>query len=289
MERREGNTLIADRLREAATLLEEQDANPYRLNAYRRAADAIDSLPEDISAVFQRDGFHALTDLPGVGPQIADAILEMIRTGRWVYLERLRGSHDPEALFTDVPGMGPKLARQVIEQLHLDTLEGLEAAAHDGRLERVPGFGERRTAIVRAALADKLSRGRRRVEHSEEPPAEMLLELDREYREKAAANKLRRIVPKRFNPNNVAWLPILHAERGRWHFSVLFSNTALAHRLGRTKDWVVIYFHSDSTAEGQRTVVTETQGPLRGKRVVRGRENECAGQPLLWPEPTSAA
>jgi putative hydrolase len=117
----------------------------------------------------------------------------------------------------------------------------------------------------------------------------MLLELDREYREKAAANKLRRIAPKRFNPNNVAWLPIFHAERGRWHFSVLFSNTALAHQLGRTHDWVVIYFHSDSLAEGQRTVVTETKGPSRGKRVVRGRETECAGPRMLWPEETGAA
>src|SRR5204863_6891382 len=99
--------------------------------------------------------------------------------------------HDPEALFASVPGMGPTLARQVLEQLHLDTLEGLEAAAHDGRLDKVPGFGERRIAIVCAALADKFSRGRRQVEHSDEPPVEMLLDLERQYREKAAANKLR--------------------------------------------------------------------------------------------------
>lgn len=56
----------------------------------------------------------------------------------------------------------------------------------------------------------------------------------------------------------------------------MFSNTAQAHRLDRTGDWVVIYFHDHHGAEGQCTVVTEHQGALRGRRVVRGREPECA-------------
>jgi hypothetical protein len=78
-----------------------------------------------------------------------------------------------------------------------------------------------------------------------------------------------------------AWLPVLHTERADWHFSALFSNTARAHELGRTRDWVVIYFSQDSGPEGQRTVVTETRGPLAGHRVVRGREAEClAGRHL---------
>jgi len=68
------------------------------------------------------------------------------------------------------------------------------------------------------------------------------------------------------------WLPVLHTERDTWRFTVLFSNTALAHQLGRTRDWVVVYFHTDTRPEGQRTVVTETRGPLAGRRVIRGRE-----------------
>ena len=55
---------------------------------------------------------------------------------------------------------------------------------------------------------------------------------------------------------------------------MLFSNTARAHELGRTRDWVVIYFYDGDHHEGQCTVVTETHGPLAGKRVVRGREAE---------------
>jgi hypothetical protein len=71
---------------------------------------------------------------------------------------------------------------------------------------------------------------------------------------------------------------VLHTERAGWRFTALYSNTALAHRLGRTRDWVVVYFHTDHEPEGQRTVVTETRGPLAGQRVIRGRESECAGR-----------
>ena len=52
----------------------------------------------------------------------------------------------------------------------------------------------------------------------------------------------------------------LHAVRGSWHFTALYSNTARAHQLGRVTDWVVLFFHKDSQAEGQRTVVTEARG-----------------------------
>jgi hypothetical protein len=74
----------------------------------------------------------------------------------------------------------------------------------------------------------------------------------------------------------VSWLPILHTQRGDWHFTALFSNTARAHDLDKTSDWVVLYFHTDHGPEAQRTVVTETSGSLSGRRVVRGREAECA-------------
>jgi hypothetical protein len=108
-----------------------------------------------------------------------------------------------------------------------------------------------------------------------EPPVAVLLDVDREYREAAAAGRLPRIAPRRFNRSGEAWLPILHAERGAWQFTALFSNTARAHELGKTRDWIVVYFHTDTRGEGQRTVVTETHGPLTGRRVVRGREEEC--------------
>ena len=109
-----------------------------------------------------------------------------------------------------------------------------------------------------------------------EPAVEVLLDVDREYREKARAGVLPRIAPRRFNPDREAWLPVLHSRYGPWHFTALFSNTELAHQLHRTYDWVVIFFASEEGEEGQITVVTERRGKLTGQRVVRGREPECA-------------
>jgi Holliday junction resolvasome RuvABC DNA-binding subunit len=274
------NAPCADRLREAADLLEAQRANPFRVSAYRKAAATVLGLPEDVAAIATRDGLPGLEALPNIGRGIAAALLEMTRTGRWIQLERLRGNADPVQLLTAVPGLGHRLAERIHEELHVDTLESLELAAHDGRLESVPGVGPRRAASIRASLQAMLSRTRPRfatdaqsTEHG--PEVATLLAVDRDYRHEAEAGRLATIAPRRFNPSGEAWLPVLHAARDGWHFTALFSNTAQAHQLNRTHDWVVLYFYDDEHAEGQHTVVTETHGPLAGRRVVRGREADC--------------
>jgi putative hydrolase len=272
---------FADRLREAADLLHAQGANPYRVAAYRKAADTVGRLPAaDIVTLVDREGVEGLDRLPHVGRGIATAIVEMVRTGHWSQLERLRGTADPVALFTVVPGLGHRLAERIHEELHVDTLEGLELAAHDGRLENVPGVGPRRAAAIRANLHAMLVRGRdtgtaSQVAHGPVPSVGALLAIDRQYREQALAGTLPTIAPIRFNPTQDAWLPVLHSERDGWQFTALFSNTAQAHQLKRTRDWVRIFHYDSENSEGQHTVVTETHGPLAGKRVVRGRETEC--------------
>jgi DNA polymerase (family 10) len=270
----------ADRLRDAAALLEAQGASLFRVNAYRRAADSITGLDQAaIMAIADREGIEGLERLPGVGRGIAAALMEMVRTGHWTQLERLRGTVDPVQLFTTVPGLGHRLAERIHEELHIDTLQGLETAAHDGRLNNVPGVGPRRAAAIRANLHAMLSRGRTHrapeTRQSPPPPVAVLLGIDRQYRERAAAGLLPRIAPRRFNPANEAWLPILHAEQDGWQFTALYSNTAQAHQLDRTRDWVLLFHYDDQNSEGQQTLVTETHGPLSGRRVVRGREAEC--------------
>lgn len=270
------NTFVADKLREGADLLEQQAAERFRVAAYRRAADTVDKLTEPLEDIVHRHGIDGLIALPGIGRGIAAAIEELLRTGRWSKLERLRGQLEPDQLFQSVPGIGPQMAHAIHETLHVDTLEALELAAHDGRLAKVHGIGPRRAAAIRASLGALLGRPRvYRPSGAAAPPVAMLLEVDRAYREEAEHDMLPKIAPKRFNPTNEAWLPILHTTRDHWHFSVLFSNTARAHELHRTHDWVVIYYYDDHHQEGQHTVVTETRGPLAGKRVVRGRESEC--------------
>lgn len=271
------NQQVAAKLREAGDVLEQQAANPFRVGAYRRAAETIAGLEEDLSVLVADAGVDALIALPNIGRGIAAAIDEILRTGRWAQLERLRGALDPEALFQTVPGIGPKLARRIHDQLAIETLEELESAAHDGRLEALAGVGGRRATAIRATLENMLGRMGRQSRRGPVPGPgiELLLDVDAEYRRKANAGELPTIAPRRFNPNHEAWLPILHTERDHWHFTVLFSNTARAHDLERTRDWVVIYYYDDHHREGQCTVVTETRGALIGKRVVRGREDAC--------------
>jgi hypothetical protein len=100
------NRFATERLREAATLLSHQQDNPYRVAAYRRAADAVAALDRDLHHIMDAGGVEALEQIPGVGRSIATALAEMIRTGRWVYLERLRGSAEPGDVFCAIPGIG---------------------------------------------------------------------------------------------------------------------------------------------------------------------------------------
>ena len=174
------------------------------------------------------------------------------------------------------------LELQQVNPLGIASLEELEQAAHNGRLSRVEGIGGKRVEGIQHALAGMLSRSatRRARQRTEdrgtppEPPVATLLQLDRQYREKAERDELRRIAPKRFNPSGEAWLPIMERELPPWKVTLLFSNTKRAHELEKTRDWVVVYYEADHE-QGQCTIMTAGSGHLNGKRVVRGRENEC--------------
>ena len=103
---------------------------------------------------------------------------------------------------------------------------------------------------------------------------ELLLQVDGQYRDRAARGLLRRIAPRRFNANGRAWLSILHERVEGWMCTAMYSNTARAHELGTTRDWVLIWCEREGE-EHRHTVVTESTGHLAGRRVVRGREAEC--------------
>ena len=270
------NEELAARLEEMADLLEGQEANPYRVRAYRTAADRLRAQPRPVHELVEQEGRAGLMHLPDIGRGLAKTIEQLALAGRSELLERLRGRSQAEAVLATVPGVGPELAGRIHSQLGIETLEQLEQAAHDGRLADVPGMGPRRVRAIRESLA-----GRLRLRHrppiaapGDQPDVAELLDVDREYREKAEAGKLPRIAPRRFNPSGEAWLPVLHTERAGRHYSVLYSNTAHAHQQGTTHDWVVIY-RDDDDNHGQWTVITAKSGPLGGRRVVRGREEEC--------------
>jgi putative hydrolase len=267
------NAVIAQRLEATARLLDDQAANLFRVRAYRQAAATVERLGEPAATLCAREGVEGLTALPGIGPSLARAIHIMVRTGQFPMLERLRGEHDAEALLASMPGIGPVLAERLHHQLGIETLEALEIAAHSGRLTKVPGIGAKRLTGIIDALAGRLGRLVTRRPARWDPPVADLLWIDLDYRREAGLGRLPRIAPRRFNPRKARWLPVLHTSHGGRHYTAMYSNTPRAHRLHRTKDWVVIYYDGHD-GDGQATVVTEYQGSMKGHRVVRGRELE---------------
>jgi Holliday junction resolvasome RuvABC DNA-binding subunit len=275
------NVEIAQRLAEVAQLLLEQGANPFRIRAYRHAAETLRSLGKPVTQILRDEGVEGLRALPGIGESLARSIRSLIATSRLPMLDRLRGEADPVSLLASIPGIGVVLAAHLHQDLGIESLEELETAAHDGRLSLILGIGEKKLAGIIATLASRLGRVRdpRHIlatdEHARDPSFKELLDVDREYRRKAEAGQLRLIAPRRLNPTRKAWLPVLHTQRGERHYTVLFSNTPRAHQLGMTRDWAILYY-DDGTGERQCTMITAQRAPLKGRRIVRGREAECA-------------
>ncbi|MDX8519877.1 helix-hairpin-helix domain-containing protein [Mesorhizobium dulcispinae] len=266
------NLLVAGRLRDYADVLMQQGEGGFRAKAFRRAADVVATLDRPVDQILSQEGREGLIALPAVGTGIANAIAEMVGTGRWSQLDRLRGELAPEVLFRSIPGIGAKLAGRLAAEGQIESLEELEHAVRFGKLH-VKGLGPRRMRMIAAAIVERFggpTLPRRII--AARPSVSQLLQVDRIYRERTAAGQLRKIAPKRFNPAGDAWLPILHARHGDWHFTAMFSNSQLAHRLHKTSDWVVIYYHKDGEPEGRCTVVTVSSGPWLGQRIVRGRE-----------------
>lgn len=271
------NTSVASKLDEIGQLLEDQGANPFRVAAYRRAAATIRELDRPLEKIVRTEGLTGLDKLPAVGETIARLIHQMIITGRLPMLDRLRGESDPITLLRSVPGIGKVIAERAHDELGIETLEELEVAAHDGRLARVLRLGEKRIKGIRDSLASRLGRIRTStaaVTSHDQPLVSEILDVDREYRQKSDHGLLPMIAPRRFNPEHQKWLPILHTRRGDRHYTAVFSNTPRAHQLNKTFDWIVIYYDGQGR-ERQCTVITALHGPLAGRRIVRGREQEC--------------
>ena len=120
------NTQAAAIFRDCAGILRQQKANPFRVNAYVRAAQTLESLDFDVADLLEEEGIEGLIELPTIGRGLATAIDEIARTGRLAQLDRLRGEARPEVLFQGIPGVGPTLAARIHDTLHVDTLEALE-------------------------------------------------------------------------------------------------------------------------------------------------------------------
>ncbi|MEM3455393.1 MAG: DNA polymerase/3'-5' exonuclease PolX [Candidatus Micrarchaeia archaeon] len=126
-----------------ADILELQDVK-WKPIAYRKAARAIETLSEPIEEVYKKGGIKALMEIPGVGEAIAKKTEEFILTGKVKEYERLR-KKIPKGLreIMDLQGLGPKKAIRLYKELKINSIEELEAAAKEGRIAKLEGFGEK--------------------------------------------------------------------------------------------------------------------------------------------------
>jgi len=134
------NRLVAEIFYQIADLLEIQGDIPFKLRAYRRAAQMIEGLDEDIENIVRKD---KLTSLPGIGEGLAKKIKEIVETGGLEYFERLK-KEVPGSLATlvSIPGVGPKKASVLFKKMGITTIEQLKKACEGGKLRDLEGFGE---------------------------------------------------------------------------------------------------------------------------------------------------
>lgn len=133
------NSLIASVLFELADYSEMEDDLPYRARAYRRAAQAINSLDDDVESLWKEG---TLKEIPGVGDNIEKKIDEILRTEKLQTLEKMKKATPVEvASLTKVEGVGPKTVKLLYKELGIRNIDDLEKAIRGGRLADFRGLG----------------------------------------------------------------------------------------------------------------------------------------------------
>lgn len=148
------NADIATAFNEMADILEIEDANPFRIRAYRNAARLISGLPSEAAAMVARG--EDLTELPGIGEDLAHKITDLIETGTTPLLDKLRKELPPALTeFLRLPGLGPKRVKALHDELDIETLAQLHRALKDGRVDHLAGFGPKTAQRLLEALEAK--------------------------------------------------------------------------------------------------------------------------------------
>ena len=145
------NAEIAGTLYRLAELLEIEGANPFRVRAYRNAARTIEALLESVEAMVARGA--DLSELPGIGEDLAGKLKEIAKNGRLHLLEEVEHRLPPSLVdLASLPGLGPKRIKLLYDQLGITSVEALAKAVAAGKLRRVAGFGPKLEEKLREAL-----------------------------------------------------------------------------------------------------------------------------------------
>jgi DNA polymerase (family X) len=146
------NADIAGVFEEIADLLEIENANPFRVRAYRNAARQVEGMGVPMTDMVAKG--EDLTELPGIGDDLAAKIREIVETGRCRFLEKLRKKTPPTVTeLLKITGLGPKRVRTLYHELDVQTLEQLARAARDGRIRALPGFGAKTEQTILDAIS----------------------------------------------------------------------------------------------------------------------------------------
>lgn len=144
----EHNQQVAALFRSIAELLAVQRANPYRVRAYRRAADALLALDEDVAAVAQR---QALQEIDGIGKELSEKIEEFLKTGKILALDALKMPlPDHVKQWAELPGLTESLVAYLYSRLNIVTLSDLEQLVRSHMLRTLPGFSGSEEALLLA-------------------------------------------------------------------------------------------------------------------------------------------
>ncbi len=147
----ERNRQLAELFQSIADSLADQDANPHRIRAYRRAATSIRSLHEDIAAISQRGELQAI---PGIGRELSAKIEEFLATGT-VHTQNTTGTLLPPdvATWASLPGFSESLVQHLYSRLGIRTLDDLETLVRSHLLRTMPGVTIQEDTLLAAIRA----------------------------------------------------------------------------------------------------------------------------------------
>src|SRR5581483_370911 len=165
------NPDIARLFDEVADLLEIQDANPFRVRAYRNAARAVRDYPQPLAELV-RSGARDLTEIPGIGEDLAEKIATIVRTGTLPLHRELAAKLPPGLLdLLRIPGLGPKRVKLLHQRLKVKSAAALAA----GKVRKLKGFGPKMEEKIRAGLAQARATERRLLLHEAEAQAQAIV------------------------------------------------------------------------------------------------------------------
>jgi len=154
------NADIAAIFEEIAELLEIQNENPFRIRAYRNAARQLEGMGVPVADMVAKD--EDLTELPGIGDDLAAKITEIVATGQCKALEKLRKQIPPSITeLLKIPGLGPKRVRALYDRLKVKSIDLLAKAAKAGKIRELQGFGAKTEQTILAALAAHVTEQKR--------------------------------------------------------------------------------------------------------------------------------